>query len=377
MKRLVSFARKKVRAYFPQMQIMEGQGGTVTFFGHIDRRASISGFFCGQDTVATSSATVSKSSLTEKVVEQTSKGRAVVIAQSMWPFISANYSGSFIEVPLQVTLRKPIPDTHEALMESVRNSTTKEDLRRIRKAAFTYRVSRNPEDISIFHRDYYVPVVNKQFPDDGQIMSLGRMQSALERGAELVCADIGDKWVAGLFILSTKDNYEMGPMGIYQADDTYRQQRVVSALLVGSMQYAVERNCTTATLGYSLPFLGKGPIWFKAKWGCDLKFHQGGETAHLLLDLRQQNTQRILIDSPIVHRHDREMVASAWLDNSDSCRNTLVREISRMDSITRWYIFGEADSISNAGPLTELETVRLVSCDLGSPEPIWLGELIN
>ncbi len=359
------------------MQIMEGKDGTAAFLGHIDRRASISGFFCGQDPVITSNASVSKSALTEKVLDQSSQGRAVVIAQNMWPFISKDHARFFIEAPLQVTLKKPIPETHDDLMNSVRNSTTKEDLRRIRKAEFTYRVSRDPDDITVFHRDYYVPVVNKQFPDDGQIMSLRKMLSVLERGGELVCADIGDKWVAGLFIMSAKGNYEMGPMGIYQADDVYRQQRVVSALLVGSMQYAVERKCTTATLGYSLPFLGKGPIWFKAKWGCDLKFHQGGETAYLLLDLRQQSTQRTLTDSPIVHRHDGKMVASAWLDNSDSCRNTLVREINRMDSITHWHIFGQEEAISNAGPLNDLEHVRLVSCDPGSSDPIWLGEQIR
>ena len=63
------------------------------------------------------------------------------------------------------------------------------------------------------------------------------------------------------------DNYAMAQLGIRDADEEVRKSRVVSALLVRSMQRAVELGLATTTLGFSLPFLGKGPIWFKAKWG--------------------------------------------------------------------------------------------------------------
>ena len=56
-------------------------------------------------------------------------------------------------------------------------------------------------------------------------------------------------------------------LGIRDADDAVRQKRVVAALIVRSLERAVELGRDRASLGRSLPFLGKGPVWFKAKWG--------------------------------------------------------------------------------------------------------------
>ena len=83
----------------------------------------------------------------------------------------------------------------------------------------------------------------------------------LNRGGELVCADIDGAWVAGMFNLANPESYDLGSLGIRDADDAVRQKRVVAALIVRSLEQAVELGRGQATLGRSLPFLGKGPVW--------------------------------------------------------------------------------------------------------------------
>ncbi len=169
------------------------------------------------------------------------------------------------------------------------------------RANFSYRVTRDPDVVREFHARHYAPLVAHRFPEDGEIVRVEEMLDRLNRGGELVCADIDGAWVAGMFNLANPESYDLGSLGIRDADDAVRQKRVVAALIVRSLEQAVELGRGQATLGRSLPFLGKGPVWFKAKWGGTLTRGALGpvQDLHMFMDIRHAAVRRMLSASPI------------------------------------------------------------------------------
>ena len=260
-------------------------------------------------------------------------------------------------------------------MASVKNSTTKEDLRRIRKAGFTYRVTKERKELRTFHKNFYVPLVNQQFPEDGTILSLEKM---LDGDGELVCADLDGEWVAGILNTSRDGNYAMAQLGIRDADEAIRRSRVVSALLVRSMQRAVELGLQTTTLGFSLPFLGKGPIWFKAKWGCALGFNPAWQSAQVLMDLSQASVKKALADCPITHLEKGALVATAWLEPGEAPLKAMAREAERYTGLERWYMLGEPETLE-AATETLAQNDRVIALPLppSAPGPLWLGDFLK
>ncbi len=262
-------------------------------------------------------------------------------------------------------------------MAGFRTSSTREDLRRIRRSGFTYRITNDPEDIRVFYSNHYVPLVRQRFPEDGSIMPLETMLKVLGRPGELVCADLDGEWVAGILNWVSGDNYTMGALGIRGADEAVRQKRVVSALLVRSMQRAVELGRSTTTLGSSLPFLGKGSIWFKAKWGCTLELAPGNQRMQMLLDLRHETVRTALADSPIIHCDGGELSVAAWLPPGDGPMKSLIREAGRFPGISRWHVLAEPETLRAAGPSLEAsERIVPVGVEVSAAEPLWLGRLI-
>jgi hypothetical protein len=261
-------------------------------------------------------------------------------------------------------------------MEEIKTSTTREDLRRIRKAGFTYRITTDPAHVREFYARHYVPLVQQQFPDDGAIMPLETMLENLGRQGELVCADLDGEWVAGIFNTASGSNYAMGPLGIRDADETVRQQRVVSALFVRGMQRAVELGRRTTTLGSSLPFLGKGPIWFKAKWGCTLEFEPRTPAMQMLLDLRHAPVRAALARSPIILRDNGALSVAAWLPPGDDPLKALLREAERYSGISTWHVLADPETLRAARPaLEERDRIAPLAVEVGDAEPLWLGRL--
>jgi hypothetical protein len=222
--------------------------------------------------------------------------------------------------------------------------------------------------------------VRQQFPEDGTILSLEKMlETDPARPREIVCAELDGRWVAGLMTRVDGANYAMAQLGILKADPEVRRSRVVSALLVRSMQRAVERGLATTSLGFSLPFLGKGPIWFKAKWGAALGFEPARPRMQVLMDLRHGAIRQSLANCPLLHCAGDELVATGWLEPGPAPLKALAREAERYEGIARWHILGRPETLAEAAPVLEANP-RVVSCpfapDAPAAAPVWLGAFL-
>ncbi|MEX1037352.1 MAG: GNAT family N-acetyltransferase [Acidimicrobiia bacterium] len=276
-----------------------------------------------------------------------------------------------------VDIHTELPDDIETLREQLLTSTTREDFRRIRKANFSYRVTTDLEAIREFHARHYAPLVAQQHPEDGRIASMRKMLGDLDHGGELVCADIDGHWVAGILNIAHDDRYALKNLGIRDADNSVRQKRVVAALIVRSLERAVELGQDRATLGRSLPFLGKGPVWFKAKWNGTVTRDPAMRDLHFFMDLRHDAVRTLLAASPVIHSEGNELVASTWLEPGEKPLQATVRDAGRFPGISRWYVLADSETLSaGSEQLASTDRVVPVSVSSGGSHPLWLGEVL-
>lgn len=374
----VSQVKSVIRHHFPASSSYEGAEGKAWFGGYEGNAPTIAAFFCGDDVVPGRSGRVWRRHIPRRITEIAGDGGlAILHLREPGPKIERILHRA-VAVPVLVDIHTPLPEDAESLREQLLTSTTKEDFRRVRKANFSYRVTSDPDAIREFHSRHYAPLVAQQFPEDGRVQSVGKMLGDLDTGGELVCADIDGEWVAGILNIVHEDRYALMSLGIRDADNEVRQKRVVAALIVRSLERAVELGQNRATLGRSLPFLGKGPVWFKAKWNGTVTRNPAAEHLDFFMDLRHDAVRRLLSESPVIHSEGDELVVSAWLEPGQKPLQATVRDAGRFPGISRWYVLADPETLSaGAALLASNERIAAVPVTQRGSRPLWLGEMLS
>ncbi|HSF87682.1 MAG TPA: GNAT family N-acetyltransferase [Acidimicrobiia bacterium] len=377
MSRISTVARSALRRHILRSAVYEGSGGTAWFAGSEQRAPSIAEFFCGDDTRPGPRGRVLRRRVPDRIAEVAATGGLPILRLHEASPELAGLLQRAITVPALVDIHTELPPDVDALRTQLRTSTTREDFRRIRKANFTYRVTTDRDAVREFHARHYTPLLTTRYPDDGSVRTLEKMLSDLDRGGELVCADLDGEWVAGIFNVREQSSYALKSLGIRDADNAVRQKRVVAALIVRSLERAVELGKPHASLGRSLPFLGKGPVWFKAKWGGILTRGPVTRDLHMFLDLRNPAVRRMLSASPVIHSLNGELATSAWLEPGEQPLKATVRDAGRFPGISQWYVFAEPETLdAGAVELASRERIVPVSVSFGGDQPLWLGDLL-
>ena len=369
--------RSSVNHRFPPLSAYEGSGGTTWFFGSRERAPSIATFFSGGDVHRGPRSRVRRHRIPGRIMEIADAGGLTILRVNEPETGLADILHWAVEVPSLVDIHRDLPADTDTLRAQLVTSTTREDFRRIRRANFTYRVTSDPDAIREFHARHYSALVARQFPEDGRVGPLGKMLDQIGEGGELVCADLDGEWVAGVYNINREAHYALTGLGIRDADEAVRQKRVVAALIIRSLERAVETGHDLATLGRALPFLGvSGPVFFKSKWGGTITRHPG-QVFHIFVDLRHAALRRMLSASPVIHGEGDELVASTWLEPGDKALQDMVRDSDRYQGISRWYVLGlPATLASGAAQLSAAERIVPVPVTPEGDRPLWLGEAL-
>jgi hypothetical protein len=364
-----------LRRHFPQGEVYEGGAGTTWFFGLESRAPSIAAYFSGHDVSRSHRSRVPRTRIPRRIDEVAAAGGLPILRLPEPDPWFDDVLQRAIAVPNLVDIHRDLPADVETLRDQLLTSTTREDFRRIRRANFSYRVTSDPDMIQEFHARHYTPLLAHRFPDDGRIAPLKNM---LRAGGELICADIEGDWVAGVFNIPREEAYAMTALGVRDADEAVRHKRVAAALIIRSLERAVELGVDRATLGRSLPFLGKGPVWFKAKWGATITRGPRSRELHMFMDLRQAAVRQMLSASPIIHVVDDALVASTWLEPGDEMLRVAVREADRFAGISKWYVLGLPETLAaGAAELSTSERIIPVPVVPSADQPLWLGEVLS
>jgi hypothetical protein len=369
----MSSLRSGIGRRFIQATAYEGADGKVWFAGYQSRAPSIASYLCGEDARIGSRGRVLRGAVPRRIEKAADEGIVSVLTLSEGDAgVSASERHALL-VPELVDIHTNLPGDVGTLREELLTSTTREDFRRIRRANFDFRVTTDPDAIREFHARHYTPLVQQQFPEDGRIGSASKLLRGLESGGELICADLDDVWVAGMFCLVHEDSYALMHLGIRDADESVRQKRVAAALIIRSLERGVELGRQRATLGRSLPFLGKGPVWFKVKWNGVISREPSTRDMQMFMDLRAATVRRLLARSPVIHRVGDSLAASMWLEPGEEALKVALRDTGRFPGVARWHVLAERPTLEAAGGAQFDERVTTRVVDLSRDRPIWLG----
>jgi hypothetical protein len=345
------------------------------------RAPSFASYFCGEDVHARRRGRVFRRSIPGRIERIAGAGGLPVVRvlePARWP---ADLLQRAVVVPQEVAMYTDLPTDTEALRAQLLTKITRGDFRRMRHTNISYRVTSDPAAIREFHARHQAPLVSDRFPEDGWVAPVESMLDKLDQGGELVCADIDGAWVAGVFNTANETSYELGGLGIRDGDETVRQKGVVAALIVRSLERAVELGRGRATLGGSLPFLGKGrgSVWFKAKWGGTITRNPAIPDVHMFMDLRHAAVRRMLSVTPVIHVVGDSLVASRWLEPGKEPVQDVVRDVRWFPGIFRWYVLAEPQTLAAADTvLSADERLVPVSVTLSDDDsPLWLGETLS
>jgi len=376
--RVAGSARSSLRRQFPNYTGYEGSSGTAWFFGFEQRAPSMAAFFSGDDVHPVSHGRISRRRVPGRALDVAAAGGLATfrVDRPDRPFDEVLHQA--VPVPPLVDIHVDLPADADTLRAQLLTSTTREDFRRIRRANFSYRVVTDPDLVREFHSRHYAPLVAQQFPEDGRVQSVREMLHSLDQGGELICADIEGEWVAGIFNHNLASHYALMSLGIRDADNSVRQKRVVAALMIKSLERAVELERDRATLGRSLPFLGKGPVWFKSKWSGIITRAPDTRDLQMVMDLRHSSVRRMLAASPIIHVDNGALAASVWLDSGEKPLEVVQRDSGRFPGISRWYVLAEPETLAaSASRLEDGDRVAPIPIGPAGDRPIWLGEVLR
>jgi Acetyltransferase (GNAT) domain len=364
--------------YFPREVTYEGSGGTAWCVGVESRAPSIAAFFCGDDVRAGRSGRIRRQRVPARTTQIAAAGGLPILRlpePEGWP---ADVLRRAIVVPLMIDLHAHLPADPDTLATQLLTSRTRGDFRRIRHANFSYRITTDPAAIREFYARHHAPLLAQRYPEDGLTAPVESMLDKLSQGGELVCADIDGTWVAGLFNVAKETSYDLGAVGIRDADDSVRQKSVVAALLVRSFERAVELGRDRVWLGRSLPFLGKSSVYFKEKWGAVITRDAAIPDLHMFLDIRHAAVRRMLSATPIVHTEDDALVVSTWLEPGAQPVRDTARDARRFPGISRWYVLAEPQTLAGAAEqLSASERIVPVPVTLRDDDrSLWLGETL-
>jgi len=185
------------------------------------------------------------------------------------------------------------------------SSNVKEDLRRIRKNALGFTVTRDPRQFDDFYANMYVPHAKRSYGEGARLWPRSLLVKHLDHGELLLVTRQGTP-VAGELISYS----EAGPLlvvsGVRDGDRRMLRDGVGGAIYHLSFRHLTEQGFTKVGLGKSRAFLCDGVLRYKKKLGMKLVGTSEGYF-YLHVPRDTEAARAFLKDNPLILADDGEL----------------------------------------------------------------------
>ena len=173
---------------------------------------------------------------------------------------------NFLEIPQWIRQRLEIPGTWEGVLKNFRKNTKKTDLRKVRKYAFTYRMTRDENDFIDFYHKMYAPYLRKRFGEAVIIEPEWKVLRQCSKG-ELMYILRGDEVVSSVLLHQLEGRLSYVWVGVPDGLDPEMYNGAFSALYYYTILHGYESGCHEIDFLGSRPLLNDGLFQYKRKWG--------------------------------------------------------------------------------------------------------------
>ncbi len=199
----------------------------------------------------------------------------------------------YLMVPEWIAMRAVVP---QALADLAgRSKSVADDLRRVRKAAFTWRLAGDAREVDRFHARMYLPHVRARHGALLHAQSRARLLRAWRHGALILVERSGGEAVAGHLVEQEGDVLHFVAVGVRDGDPQIMRSGAAAALYAFAIEYARDRGCSRLDLRGTRPSLTDGLLRYKRKWGAGV------------------TRKRDVLQATWMHWHDLSGAAGAFL----------------------------------------------------------------
>lgn len=211
-------------------------------------------------------------------------------------------------IPSWVRGEAPLPRDPSVM----KSRSVQSDLRRIRKCALDFEVTRDRRRFDDFYHTMYLPYATRAHGDMALTLSYKDMR-AKSPNFELLLVRTPERDIAGILIVYDGTCARLGSLGARDGLPDDLLGSAVGALFHFSLQYLEGRHYAKATLGYSRAFLRDGVLRYKKKWSQRIisTFH-GGFALKLLSD--KPAIRAFLQNNPFIIESGKSLYAAVFVD---------------------------------------------------------------
>jgi hypothetical protein len=188
----------------------------------------------------------------------------------------AEGSGRDFVIPSAVRAMLDLPSSFAEYSDRLEH-TAISDIRKIRKAGFGFRISRDPEDLLLFYKSMYLPTLQARHGDNAVPASFDDLEGFLMKGFLLIVGKVNSALGGALAYECGGGRLVLKSLGVLEGDLTLMKSGATSAIYYFSIQNACERGFSTLDLGLCAPFRTGGLITYKRKWDARFVADSGAE----------------------------------------------------------------------------------------------------
>ncbi len=171
-------------------------------------------------------------------------------------------------IPQWVGTRLETTGPGESILKATGSKPLREDLRRIRRQKYRYRVSRNHEDFDFYYHRMHVPYVSHRFDDLTLLTRYEVMKRLWQKGFLVLVWEEGrEQEVSGGLCFIRDDTFYLRTIGVLDGRKEFVSQGALAAVKYFALRLAAEAGCGFFDFGLSRPFLRDGVLVYKKKWG--------------------------------------------------------------------------------------------------------------
>lgn len=200
-----------------------------------------------------------------------------------------------VRVPNFTALKIDLPPTLEAYFAGLGHSA-RDDIRRIRNAGYTYRISEDAGWCEEFFHRYHSPAITERFGVAGYIMSAPDMSAIMTNDGAKFLKIYSENDCVGAAMFQVKAGcFHLLRLGWLDGDTKLFRSGLVSAMYWFCVQHAYTTNCHELNLGGTPSYLENGVLKFKSKWGATLSStHTKLSSRYLLLNPEHPDCSQFL-----------------------------------------------------------------------------------
>jgi len=231
-----------------------------------------------------------------------------------------------------------VPNWFEAIIDVAtleqrlaRSRNLKNDLRKIRKSRFDYRLSRKRNDFDNFYHRMYLPHISKAHGDQALPMSYQNMLSNIEF-CELLLVTRDGKDVAGAILRYSGDQAHAWKLGVREGDKKLIHDGALSAVYYFQLSHLKGAGFQQIHCGSTRAFLNDGIFQYKRKWGMQLEQILQDR---FRIDMRQptNGVKAFLRNNPFIYQRGGSIRAAVFLESDEESREEAIAIFDRNQRI--------------------------------------------